>query len=131
MKLKIKFPDHTEAVGAVPDGDNFRLTQHAYFVPLAPGDIVTAEDGWITGVVSQEPVFMVQAYFPINTPPEYVRAKCAEWQTATDVTRATALTALITSQSHQWLKDVIEPEVWWVELLRVPGAVVDIKEALT
>lgn len=130
MKLKIKFPDHIEAVDAVPDGENFRMTQHGYFVPLAPGDVVTAEDGWITGVVSQEPVFMIQAYFPINTPPEVVRAKCDEWRTATDVTRATALTALITSRSHQWLTDVIEPQVWWVELLRVPGATIDVTQAL-
>lgn len=131
MKLKIKFPDHIEAVDAAPDGDNFRLTQHAYFLPLAPGDIVTAEDGWITGVVTSEPVFMVQAYFPINTPPELVRAKCKEWRAATDVCQATALTALISSRSHEWIRDVVEPEVWWVELLRVPGAEVDVRQATT
>lgn len=122
MKLKIQYADHVEAIEAEPEGEHYRLKGHSMFLPLAPGDVVAAKDGVITGVVSQEPVFMVEAYFPINTPAEQVRDKAKEWALATDVTQPTALTVLLSSQSHQWIKDVVEPAVWWVELIRTPGA---------
>jgi hypothetical protein len=128
MKIKIVYPEHIEALDVEPVGENFRLKQHSYFLPLAPGDIVSAKDGKVTGVITQQPVFMIEAFFPINTPPEHVRQKAREWRQATDVTQPTALTVLVTSTSHEWLKDTIEPAVWWVELLRVPNQEIDFRE---
>lgn len=121
MKLKINYEDHVEAINAEQVGSFYRLTSHSMFLPLSPGDMVRAEDGVITGVVSTEPVFMVEAYFPINTPAEVVRAKAREWGLATNVTQPTALTVLVSSLSRRWIEDVVKPAVWWVELIRVPG----------
>lgn len=128
MKLKIKYPDHTEAIDAEPCEQGFRLKGHSLFLPLGPGDVVTADRGIVTGVVSTEPVFMVEAYFPINTPAEHVRAMAQRWRAATYVTQPTALSVLISSLSLQWVRDVVEPNVWWVDLLRVPGQPVDYRK---
>lgn len=128
MKIKIEYPEHVEALTVEPAGEHFRLKQHSYFLPLTPGDILSAVDGVVTGVVEQQPVFMIEAFFPINTPPEHVRQKAREWRMATDVTMPTALTLLISSTSHQWLKDTIEPAVWWVELVRAPNQAIDFRD---
>lgn len=128
MKLKINFPEHVEAVDVVPHGEHYKLTKHSYFLPLAPGDIVTAADDVVTGVVHQEPVFIVEAFFAIGTPPETVRAKAREWARATHVTQSTALTVLVSSTSHQWITDVVEPEAWDMQLVRTPGQTFDFKE---
>lgn len=121
MKLKVIYPDHVEAIQAEPSGENFRLLGHSLFLPLAPGDIVSARDGAITGVISSAPVFMIEAYFPINTPPEEVRQKAKEWGAATHVTMPTALTVILSSKSREWIEEVVRPAVWWLEMIRVPG----------
>lgn len=122
MKLKIRYADHVEAIEAEPVGERYRLKGHSMFLPLAPDDLVTAENGVISGVVELAPVFMVEAYFSINTPPEHVVAKAKQWRAATYVTQPTALTVLISSQSRDWIEEVVQPEVWWVELIRFPGS---------
>lgn len=128
MKLKIKYADHVEAIAAAPEGEHFRLAGHSLFLPLAPGDLVSAEDGVITGVLDCAQVFMVEAYFPINTAAEIVRDKAKEWATATDVTQPTALTVILSSCSREWIEDEVRPAVWWVELIRVPGAHFDYRQ---
>jgi hypothetical protein len=127
-KLKINYPDHVEAVDAVPHGDHWRLTRHSYFMPLAPGDIVAAdEDRNITGVVEQrDDLFVVEAYFPIETKPEAVRAKAEEWRRATDVTQPTALTVMVSSTSHKWITDEVEPHATFdLQIIRTPGQTID------
>lgn len=131
MRLKIVYPDHVEALKAEPHGEFYRLREHSSYLPIAAGDIVSADGRQITGVVEAAPVFMVEAYFPIDTPPEVVRRWARTWRAATDVTQPTGLTLLISSQSHRWLSEVVEPVVWWMELVRAPGAEFDFTAAVT
>lgn len=128
MKLKINYPDHVEAVSAEPHGEHYRITRHSYFLPLAPGDIVSADaDLNVTGIVEQRnDLFIVEAYFPINTKPEVVRARAQEWRRATDVTQTTALTVLVSSTSHKWITDEVEPHATFdMQLIRTPGQTVN------
>ena len=131
MKLKIRYADHVEAVNAEQVGDNYQLKGHSMFLPLAPGDVVRAENGVVTGVVELAPVFMVEVYFAINTPAEHVVSWAKEWRAATDVTQPTNLTLLISSRSRQWIEEVVQPHVWWVELIRVPGQEFNFNAAVT
>lgn len=131
MKLKISYPEHVEAISVVPDGEHYRLTKHSYFLPLAPGDVVSAdEDGYVTGIVEQrDDLFVVEAFFALGTRPEHVRAVAAQWRRATDVTQSTALTVLVSSTSHAWITDEVEPHASFdMQLVRTPGQTINFEE---
>lgn len=121
----------------------WELTSHSTFCPLAPGDIVIASP--LTNVIERvkhlEPLYTIEAtlHLPAGTrfgmrpdeehPAMKAVAECEEdWRRAAWVTRNTAFSFLVSSQSTGWLEENVEahPYVEHVELVRTP----DLKPAL-
>lgn len=112
------------------------LKQHSTFAPLAIGDLVEIRSsGLVVGIKHLEPVYVVEAtlHLPRGTmfghaptdehPAMRAVNECYEdWRRAAPVTRATAFTFLVSSQSRGWLEENIEdhPYVEHVDWVRDP-----------
>lgn len=115
----------------------YDLKAHATFAPLGPGDVVATARGTrvINQVVHLEPLWTIEAtlHLPAGTtfamapteehPAMKAVAECEEnWRRAAWVTRNTAFSFLVSSQTRGWLEENVEdhPYVEHVELVRTP-----------
>lgn len=121
--LRVEYADFRELLaGRMVTPGVWELRQFSKFLPFAPGDTVKVADGRIVGYVNLVPTFVVEVYFRMDTPFAVVQ-KCGDvWGRSTDVEVSSPLTVLLSSQSYDWLKEVVEAHelVEFVDVLRVP-----------
>lgn len=127
-----------------PRRSHFELKSHATFAPLAPGDVVACARGThvVRKVVRLESLWTVEAtlHLPAGTtfaqapgeehPAMRAIAECEEdWRRDAWVTRNTAFSFLVSSQSRGWLEDKVEahPYVEHVDVVRTPAMEPDLE----
>lgn len=132
---------HADFIDHRPDCDVYELRCHATFVPLAPRDRVRVVDGVITAIERLHPGWTIEAtlHLPAATTfghhpsEEHPALKAvaevqAQWQQHALVTRNTAFSFLVTSDSRKWLEANVDKHryVEHVDLIRGPAGTVDL-----
>lgn len=149
MIVTIKYPNASmeleDQLQAAGHGARAVLKQHAVFLPLAPGDIVTIRGGdQVTGVEWLAPLCTIDVsfYVPADVPafhtptPEHRSMKAVErvleeWRTTLAVTRTTNFNALVSAPSMEQLEEVRSHQyVEWSEVIREPGMPFDFEFAI-
>jgi hypothetical protein len=100
------------------ENDRYELREHSTFAPLGPGDVVACDGVKVVEVVRLEPIHTVEAtlHLPVGVmfghtfadehPAMRAVQECyEEWKRAAWVTRNTAFSFLVSSQTRDWLED--------------------------
>lgn len=103
-------------------GDHFMLAQHSQFLPLGPGDVVTAADGLLTDVVSLAAVYVVDVFIDHHRADEEATQRFENWRRDVDVTQTSTLTARISTVTREWVDRTVvpDPAVFHIDLMRRP-----------
>lgn len=150
LEVHVEYPDlgadYTEHLRARPVQPGVvELTEHAFFMPLAPGDVVEVDGaGRITGVVEMPPLhtYTVTFYLPADVPAfmsptrdhravRAVQQQLWEWSKVASVTQETGFSAAVSSPDLDVLGQHVLPNhlIKYVDLLRTPTLVFDFQYA--
>lgn len=139
-------PIAEEIEGTAMPGGLVLLTQHASFMPLAPGDLVSVDgDRVIVAIERLEKQWMAEVAFHLPAGTTFGRAPSpdhpalravaetvAEWRKGACVTQTTSFTVLVSCSTREWIeRNVVgHPYVEDCELVRTPDTVIDLQRAL-
>jgi hypothetical protein len=124
---------HTEVLPARWLDDNrFELASHSLFIPLGPGDVVTATYGLVTGVARHAEDWVIEVFIDHRFSDDYAAELFVRWQRDVRLTETSPLTCRISSSTREWVdRNVVScGGLDFIDVLRQPMQIIDFDAAV-